>query len=81
MFHAGAGGVANFVTTRGRREFRVCCEITKTKTMTKLTTDTDWTDLHRISYINEIKQMKQNSRLRDFKVRCTVGTMSLDWFS
>ena len=36
-------------------------------TMTILTTDdTDWMDFHRFCYINEIKQMKQNSRLRDF---------------
>ena len=45
-----------------------------TMTMTILTTDdTDWTDSHRFCYINEIKQMKQNSRLRDFKVLCTQG--------
>ena len=63
VFHACAGVVANFVTTRERREFRVSDKITKTMTMTMtiLTTDdTDWTDFHRFCYINEIKQ-KQNS--------------------
>ena len=44
MFHAGAGVVANFVTTRGRREFRVSDKITKTMTMTMTILTTDDTD-------------------------------------
>ena len=55
LIHAGAGGVANFVTTRERREFRVSDKITKTMTMTMtiLTTDeTDWMGLSQIFVIS-----------------------------
>ena len=57
LIHACTGVVANYVTTRGRREFSVSDKITKTMTMTMtiLTTDnTDWMDFHRFSNINEI---------------------------
>ena len=59
--HACAGVVANFVTTRERREFRVCCEKTKTMTMTKLTTDdTDWMGLSQILLYQRIQQMERD---------------------
>ena len=60
---------------------------TMTRTMTKTgtgtgtispTDDTDWTDYHRFSYyINGLNEIERNSRLRDFKVRCTMGLCPL----
>ena len=42
------------------------------------TDETDETDWHRFSYyINGLNEIKRNSRIGDFKVRCTQGLCHL----